>query len=51
MRDGTSYFRVRAAEVRAVGLQILDAKERKRILEIAESYDNLADMQHKRNGE
>jgi len=41
MHDGGNYYRMRAEEVRACGLAILDRKERTRIMQIAADYARL----------
>ncbi|HXI99600.1 MAG TPA: hypothetical protein VNH44_00160 [Micropepsaceae bacterium] len=42
MNDQTKYYTVRAAEIRAVAMNISNLKERSRIEMIAEAYDDLA---------
>jgi len=42
MKDGTTYYHQRAEEVRALAIGILDLKERKRVVQIADDYENLA---------
>lgn len=42
MNDQSKYYRLRAAEVRAIAMGIINLKERDRVEMIAEAYDNLA---------
>ena len=42
MNDHSKYYHLRAEEIRAVALGILDLKERNRITEIADDYERLS---------
>ena len=42
MHDGSIYYHLRAEEVRAVAMGILDLKERHRLVQIADDYERLS---------